>query len=166
MWIELFAVVQEVAQTAVTTAAEHGDLAEKTVTQIPLAIAIVKGIEFVKKSNVWGTRWLNDDSSRKMLQVVNVGAAFLATAGVNGTFAYADTGQVTIVITGVADVGSKLFSFFSQWGLQQLVYDVQQSRNVAVTTNNVVMGTGSGEINDASSNPRGKTLKPVVDRHD
>lgn len=166
MWVELFAVAQQVAQDAVTTAAEHGDLAEKTVTQIPLAIAIVKGIEFIKKSKIPGTRWLNEDSSRKMLQVVNVGAAFLATAGVTGTFAYADTGQVTIVITGLADVGSKLFSFFSQWGLQQLVYDVQQSRDVSVTTHNVVMGTGSGEISDHSTNPTGHSMKGTGDGKD
>lgn len=160
MWIELFAVAQQVAQDAVTTAAEHGDLAEKTVTQIPLAIAIVKGIEFVKKSNVWGTRWLSEDSNRKVLQLVNVGAAFLATAGVSGTFQYADTGTVTIVITGVADVGSKAFSFLGQWGMQQLVYDIQKSRDVTVVTHNVVMGTGSGEVSDASTNPMGRSLKP------
>jgi hypothetical protein len=155
MWIELAQATQQVVQDAVTTAAEHGDIAEKTVTQIPLAIAIVKGIEFIKKSNVWGTRWLAEDSSRKMLQVVNVGAAFLATAGITGTFQYADTGQMTIIITGLADVGSKLFSFASQWGMQQLVYDIQQSKNVSVVTNHVVMGTGSGEVSDASTNPMG-----------
>lgn len=155
MWIELFAVAQQVAQDAVTTAPEHGDLAEKTITQIPLAIAVVKGIEWVKSLNMPGLKWLSKDSSRGLLQAVNVCAAFLATAGITGTFAYADTGTVTVTITGLADVGSKVFSFIAQLGFQQHFYDVTQLRNVSVVTHNVVMGTGPGDVSAVSDNPKG-----------
>ena len=155
MWIELAQTVQAAAQEAITTAPAHGDIAEKTITQIPLAIAIVKGIEWVKKLNLPGLKWLSEDSSRGLLQAVNVGAAFLATAGITGTFAYADTGTVTIVVTGLSDVGSKLFSFVAQLGFQQHFYDVTQLRKVAVTTHNVVMGTGPGDVAAVSTNPKG-----------
>jgi hypothetical protein len=160
MWIELAQTVQAAAQEAITTAPSHGDIAEKTITQIPLAIAVVKGIEWVKGLNLPGLRWLSQDSSRGLLQAVNAAAAFLATAGITGTFQYADTGTVTIVVTGLADVGSKAFSFIAQLGFQQHFYDVTQLRKVSLTTHNVVMGTGSGEVSDASTNPMGRTLKP------
>ena len=143
MLMEFLQVTQQAVQEAVTTAPQHGDMAEKTITQIPLAIAIVKGIEWAKSLNVPGLRWLSHDSSRGLLQTINVLAAFLATAGITGTFAYADTGTVTITVTGLADVGTKLFSFIAQIGFQQHFYDVTQLRKVSLTTHSVVTSTGT-----------------------
>ena len=131
-------------QEAITTAAEHGDVAEKTVSQFPIAYGIVKLIEMAKRSNIWGLRWLSQNSSPRLLGFVNAAAAFLVAVGVSGTFQYADTGTLTIVITGLADIGQKLFSFGTQWAFQQFFYEHAQSHKVSITTHNVVTGTGAG----------------------
>lgn len=124
----------------------HDELGAKTVTQIPLAIAIVKVIEFLKTVNLPGLQWLRQDSSRRLLQFVNVAAAFLATMGLTGAFSYADTGAFELRIVGnFATMGSSFFSFIAQWSMQQVTYDIHQLRNMAVTTHDVVTGIGTGD---------------------
>jgi hypothetical protein len=136
-------------EQAITTAPRHGDLTEKFVSQVPISFALVKAIEFAKNSNMslFGIRpfgWISDKSSVRMLSTVNAATAFAVSMGISGTFAYADTGTVTIVIMGLADLGSKFWTFFSQWALQQYFYERTQTRNVTMTTHNALMGTGDG----------------------
>jgi hypothetical protein len=136
-------------EQAITTAPRHGDLTEKFVSQVPISFALVKAIEFAKNSNfsLFGIHpfgWISDKSSVRMLSMVNAGTAFAVSMGISGTFAYADTGTVTIVLTGLADLGSKFWTFFSQWALQQYFYERTQTRNVTMTTHNALMGTGDG----------------------
>lgn len=157
MWIELWQAAQQVGEQAITTAKEHGDIGEKTVSQLPIAYGIVKAIEFAKNTNIWGLRWISQKSSPALLMTVNGITAFLVAAGVSGTFQYADTGTLTVVVTGLSDMGSKLFSFGSQWAFQQFFYENTQSRKVAITTHNVIMGTGPGDVSAESANPTGKT---------
>lgn len=121
--IQATEVVKEVAQGAVE---QHGDVVEKFVTQMPISYGIVKLYEVLKAWKKFS--WLTPSTDARILAMINAVTAFFVALGISGTFTWVDTGQVTIVVTGLNDLGAKSFSFLTQWAMQQFFYEHHQHR--------------------------------------